>query len=116
MSAVIPELSEARMKHIIQEHCRTDEGGSETLPSKSQGKSYFPTGMSHEEIKGLVVHKAMQEADRSSSSPRGITKHFYAMKEWFAANNGKKVELCIEMKNVEGKDIIWNAYPQFYGT
>lgn len=114
MAAVIPALSEERMKHIVESHCRTDGEGSEQLPSQKFGKSYFPTGMAPEEIKKLIISKAMTQADRTTPSERGPAKHFYRMKEWFPANGGKKVELCIEIKNKNGSDIVWTAYPQFY--
>ncbi len=114
MAAVIPALSEERMKHIVESHCRTDGEGSEQLPSQKFGKSYFPTGMAPEEIKKLIISKAMTQADRTTPSERGPAKHFYRMKEWFPANGGKKVELCVEIIDKGGQDHVWTAYPKFY--
>nr|WP_143023851.1 hypothetical protein [Pseudomonas benzenivorans] len=114
MAAVIPALSEERMKHIVESHCRTDGEGSETLPSQKSGKSYFPTGMAPEDIKKLIISKAITPADRTSPSERGPTKHFYRMKEWFPANGGKKVELCVEIVDKGGQDHVWTAYPNFF--
>ncbi|MGH8352956.1 MAG: hypothetical protein ACRERY_05430 [Pseudomonas sp.] len=114
MAAVIPALSEERMQHIVASHCRTDGEGSELLPSKQFGKAYFPTGLSPELLKGLIISKVMTQADRTTPSARDTTKHFYKMEPWFPSNGGKKVELCIEIKNKGGSDIVWTAYPKFY--
>lgn len=114
MATNIPAISEERMKHIVGSHCRTDDEGSAQLPSRKSGKSYFPTGMAPEEIKKLVISKAITPADRTTTSERGPTKHFYRMKEWFPANGGKKVELCVEIVDKGGQDNVWTAYPHFY--